>query len=70
LILGAIVGLPIFFLIAFSYLIFMGGLKEVYFSSAWTLTYRELKALENVAPAAPTPPVSPSVPSEEIPAAG
>jgi hypothetical protein len=65
-ILGAMVGLPIFFLIAFSYLIFMGGLKEVYFSSVWTLTYRELKALENVSPAAP---VAPSVPSEEIPAA-
>jgi len=67
LIMGAIVGLPIFFLVAFSYLIFINGLKEVYFSSVWTLTYREVKALENLAPTAPA---APSVPPEEIPAAG
>jgi len=61
------VTLPIFFLIAFSYLIFMSGLKEVYFSTVWTLTYREVKVLENVASAAP---VIPSVPPEEIPNPG
>ncbi len=66
LILGAIVVLPIFFLIAFAHLTFLAGLKEVYFSSVWTLTYREVKALENVVPAAPA---APSISSEEIPAA-
>jgi hypothetical protein len=66
LILGAIVGMPIFLLIAFSYLIFLSGLKEVYFSTVWTLTYREVKTLESLAPATP---VMPLVPPEEIPAA-
>jgi hypothetical protein len=67
LILGAIVGLPVFFMVAFSYLIFISGLKEVYFSTVWTLTYREVKTLESLAPAAP---VVLSGPPEEIPAAG
>jgi len=30
--------------------LFLGGLMEVFKSSVWTLTYRELRALESVEP--------------------
>lgn len=42
------VGLPIFFLVLSIPLGFLGGLLEIFNSSAWTLTYRETLALENV----------------------
>lgn len=45
-VLGGFVGIPIFILILGVPMLFLGGLKEVYFSSAWTMTYRELNALE------------------------
>jgi hypothetical protein len=44
-ILGFGVGLPIFILIMAPPLVFLGGLAEVFKSSVWTLTYRELRAL-------------------------
>jgi len=44
-ILGFGVGLPIFILIMAAPLVFLGGLAEVFKSSVWTLTYRELRAL-------------------------
>lgn len=47
-ILGFGVGIPIFILVLASPLVFLGGLAEVFKSSVWTLTYRELRALEGL----------------------
>lgn len=49
---AAIVGLPFFFVVTFSPVLLVSGWGLIYQSSVWTLTYRELKALETVAPAA------------------
>ncbi len=46
-----IVGLPFFFVVAFSPIFLVSGWGQIYQSSVWTLTYRELKALDVVAPA-------------------
>ena len=43
---GGLVGVPVFFLVLFGPVGFLGGLRELFQSSAWTLTYRELRALE------------------------
>jgi hypothetical protein len=43
-IVGAAVGVPIFLLALVAPLAFLGGLWEVFKSSVWTLTYRELRA--------------------------
>ena len=42
------VGIPIFILIVAAPSVFLGGLAEVFKSSVWTLTYRELRALEGL----------------------
>jgi len=47
-ILAAVVGLPIFVLVMALPWLFLGGLMEVFKSSVWTLTYRELRALEGL----------------------
>lgn len=47
-ILAAIVGIPIFALVMSLPWLFLGGLMEVFKSSTWTLTYRELRALESL----------------------
>ena len=54
-ILGAAVGVPIFLLVVVAPILFLNGLYETYTSSAWTLTFREVRALEGPAsvPAAP-----------------
>lgn len=44
-IVGVLFGLPFFLVVAFSPMIFLRGLGLVYNSTAWTLTYRELKAM-------------------------
>lgn len=44
--------LPLFFTIAFTPWLLIGSWKEVYTSTVWTLTYREIKALPAVAPQA------------------
>jgi hypothetical protein len=49
-ILGAVVGIPIFMLVVAVPWLFLGGLVEVFKSSVWTLTYRELRALEGLEP--------------------
>jgi hypothetical protein len=49
-ILAAVIGLPIFILVVAVPWLFLGGLMEVFKSSVWTLTYRELRALESVEP--------------------
>jgi len=48
---AAIIGLPLFFVVTFSPIFLVAGWAEIYQSSTWTLTYRELKAIETVAPA-------------------
>jgi hypothetical protein len=47
-IVGALIGLPIFILVMIAPMLFLAGLVEVAKSSLWTLTYRELSALESV----------------------
>jgi hypothetical protein len=42
------VGIPIFLLVLVAPLAFLGGLREVFLSSTWTLTYRELRAVRAV----------------------
>jgi len=54
-ILAGAVGLPIFLLVVIIPLLFLGGLWQAYRSGVWTLTYRELRALEAVQPAPPAP---------------
>jgi hypothetical protein len=51
-ILGVLAALPFFFLIVFAPLALVTGWYKIYSSSVWTLTYREIQALESVAPAA------------------
>lgn len=53
-IIAAIVGAPIFILIIGLPLLFLSGLIETFRSSTWTLTYRELLALEVARPTATT----------------
>ena len=48
-ILAGAAGIPIFILVVAVPLLFLGGLVEVFKSSVWTLTYRELCALEGLA---------------------
>jgi hypothetical protein len=43
--------LPIFILVMLAPWWCLGGLMEVFKSSAWTLTYRELRAVEDTEPA-------------------
>jgi hypothetical protein len=59
---AAVVGGLIFIVVVAVPLLFLGGLAEVFKSSVWTLTYRELRALEGLAPVAgelPIPGTSP-----------
>jgi len=44
------VGVSIFLLVLVAPLAFLSGLREVFVSSTWTLTYRELSALESLEP--------------------
>lgn len=48
---AAIIGLPFFAVVAFSPIALVSGWGLIYQSNVWTLTYRELKALETVTPA-------------------
>jgi len=45
--LAGALGIPIFVLTVAVPLAFLGGLREVFLSSTWTLTYREILALES-----------------------
>ena len=47
-IVAALLGIPVFFLVMIAPLAFLNGLREVFQSSTWTLTYRELRAKENL----------------------
>jgi len=66
-IVGALVGLPIFIIVVAVPWVFLGGLMEVYKSSVWTLTYRELRALESVEPELPELPESGETPEMDVP---
>ena len=46
-----VIGLPFFFIVTFSPIFLVNGWGQIYQSSVWTLTYREVKALETVTPA-------------------
>jgi hypothetical protein len=48
-IVGAVAGGPVFLLVVVIPLSFINGLMLTYISTTWTLTYRELRALEAVA---------------------
>jgi hypothetical protein len=50
-IVGAVVGFPVFLLTLAAPLVFLGGLREVFLSSTWTVTYGELLAHERRKPA-------------------
>jgi hypothetical protein len=50
LLVAAVIGLPLFFTVLFSPLFLINGLVKIFESSAWTLTYREIKAVNTVAP--------------------
>jgi hypothetical protein len=45
-----VMGLHFFFIVTFSPIFLVNGWGQIYQSSVWTLTYRELKALETVTP--------------------
>ncbi len=49
-IIAILVGLPFFFLVLGSPLLLTGGWMQIFLSSVWTLTYREMKALEVAIP--------------------
>jgi hypothetical protein len=50
------VGIPLFLLVLVAPLILLAGLREVFLSTTWTLTYRELRAVES--PAAQSSPAA------------
>lgn len=49
-IVGAVVGTPIFLMVLIAPLAFLTGLRETFTSTTWTLTYCELRTLENLDP--------------------
>jgi hypothetical protein len=55
-IIAAVLALPLFFTVLFAPLALIGGWYLIFESSVWTLTYREMKALEAVS----APPVTPA----------
>ena len=55
LIIGVIFALPFFLTVTFSPLALIGGWVHVFTSSTWTLTYREIKAMDHPETASPEP---------------
>src|SRR5512133_194429 len=60
-IIGLLVAIPFFFTVLFAPLFLVSGWYRIYELNVWTLTYREIKALENLA--APDLPVQKSEPT-------
>lgn len=54
-IITALVAIPFFFVVFFAPLVLINGWFKIYESNVWTLTYREIKALENIAVVDSTP---------------
>ncbi len=48
-IIALLVAIPFFFTVLFAPLVLVNGWYKIYESNVWTLTYREIKALENLA---------------------
>ena len=59
-IVAAIVGVPIFIVVVGLPLLFLSGLVQTFQSSTWTLTYRELLALEAARSAPSDQPLAPA----------
>jgi hypothetical protein len=57
-ILGALVALPFFFTVMFAPLTLVNAWYLLFVSNVWTLTYREMKAMENLPPAKELPPMA------------
>jgi hypothetical protein len=64
---GIGLGILLFILVLALPLLFIGGLKESYLSTAWTLAYRQIRPLAFDAPLPPTPENPPETP---LPSAG
>ncbi|MCJ7659155.1 MAG: hypothetical protein MUO67_08400 [Anaerolineales bacterium] len=65
-IIAALTGFITFILTLAVPLVFLGGLRAVYVSSAWTLTYRELRPLTTVLPQAVAVPPAPEAKTLEV----
>jgi hypothetical protein len=66
-ILAGLVGVPVFLAVVVTIPAILGGLVEVFLSSIWTMTYRQLRDLERVEPSlAPLPPVDSGKGSTEL----
>jgi hypothetical protein len=61
-IIGGLVALPFFFAVTLSPITFISGWVEIFTSNVWTLTFRELKAMEAVPPALDIPVQTPPAP--------
>ncbi len=61
-IVGGLVALPLFFIVFSAPGLLVSGWQQIFNSSVWTETYRELKALEMVK-SVPAPQVTPSMPA-------
>lgn len=62
---AGLTGFPIFMLVMAAPLVLLGGLREVLQSTTWTLTYRELKALQAInsdTPQSQEPELTPATP--------
>lgn len=57
-IIGGLVALPFFFTVLFAPLTLVTAWYLIFVSNVWTLTYRELKAVENLPPAEALPPMA------------
>jgi hypothetical protein len=59
-IIGFLVAMPFFAIVIGSPALFLSGWVNIYSSSVWTLTYREMKARETIQPTETAPVVQPS----------
>jgi hypothetical protein len=64
-IIGLIAGIPTFFLLVLLPLGFLGGLLETFISTIWTLSYRELLALEELGSGLELDPLDEELPDPE-----
>jgi len=64
-IVGGSLGLLLFLAVVMPPSLFLGGVYQTFDSSVWTLTYRELRALEPASEETPATPALPEVAAEE-----
>jgi hypothetical protein len=66
-ILAGLVGIPVFLAVVITLPAILGGLVEVFLSSTWTMTYRQLRGLERYEPVpTPVPPLDSAKGSTEL----